>query len=200
MAELLAGIGGIAAAFGLSTSTGLNAYIPLLVVATVGRLSIITGWDLILLRQPWDALTSWWAIGLLAVLLLIEMTVDKIPAVDTVNDVVHTVIRPAAGAILFAANAKVITDIHPVLALACGLLLAGGVHAVKATARPVVTATTAGLGNPLVSVLEDVVAIVVSVLSVLIPILAAMIVILVLATLGWLWWRRRKRKRGNIAG
>jgi len=200
MAELLAGIGGIAAAFGLSTSAGLNAYIPLLVVATVGRLSIITGWDLILLRQPWDALTSWWAIGLLAVLLLIEMTVDKLPAADTVNDIVHTVIRPAAGAILFAANANVITDIHPVLALACGLFLAGGVHAVKATARPVVTATTAGIGNPLVSVLEDVVAIVVSVLSVLIPILAAMIVILVLAAVGWLWWRRRKRKRANIPG
>jgi hypothetical protein len=137
---------------------------------------------------------------LLAVLLLIEMTVDKIPAADTVNDIIHTVIRPAAGAILFAANANVITDIHPVLALACGLLLAGGVHAVKATARPVVTATTAGIGNPLVSVLEDVVAIVVSVLSVLIPILAAMIVILVLATVGWLWWRRRKRKRANTPG
>ena len=100
----------------------------------------------------------------------------------------------------FAANAKVITDIHPVLALAGGLLLAGGVHAVKATARPVVTATTAGVGNPLVSALEDVVAMVVSVLSVVVPILAAMIVILVLATVGWLGWQRRKRKRANTPG
>jgi hypothetical protein len=196
MGELLTGISGIAAAFGLSTSAGLNAYIPLLVVAVVGRLSTITGWNLVQLREPWDTLTSWWIIGLLVVLLIVEMTVDKIPAVDSVNDVVHTIIRPAAGAILFAANANVITDIHPVLALACGLFLAGGVHAVKASARPVITATTAGVGNPVVSLLEDLLAVAVSILSIIIPILMGAILIVALTTLAWLWWRRRKRKRG----
>lgn len=195
MGELLTGITGIASAFGLSTSAGLNAYIPLLVVAVIGRLSILADWDILRLREPWDTLTSWWIIGLLAVLLVIEITVDKIPAADTVNDVIHTVIRPAAGAVLFAANANVITDIHPVLALACGLFLAGGVHAVKATARPVVTTTTAGVGNPIVSTVEDILATIVSVLSVLIPILAAGILLLALGTLIWLWWRRRKRRR-----
>jgi hypothetical protein len=198
MGELLTGIGGIASAFGLSTSAGLNAYIPLLVVAVVGRLSILADWDILRLREPWDTLTSWWIIGLLAVLLVIEITVDKIPAADTVNDAIHTVIRPAAGAVLFAANANVITDIHPVLALACGLFLAGGVHAVKATARPVVTATTAGVGNPIVSTIEDVLATVVSILSVLIPLLAAAILLLALGTLAWLWWRRRKRRQAAI--
>ncbi len=195
MGELLTGIGGIASAFGLSTSAGLNAYIPLLVVAVLGRLSILADWDILRLREPWDTLTSWWIIGLLAVLLVVEIAVDKIPAADTVNDVIHTVIRPAAGAVLFAANANVITDIHPVLALACGLFLAGGVHAVKATARPVVTTTTAGMGNPIVSTIEDVLATIVSILSVLIPLLAAAILLLALGTLGWLWWRRRRRRQ-----
>ncbi len=193
MGELLAGIGGLGAAFGLSTSAGLNAYIPLLVVAVAGRLSIIAEWDLIKLSEPWDTLTSWWIIGLLLVLLIVEMTVDKIPAADTVNDIVQTAIRPAAGAILFAANARVVTDIHPVRALACGVLLAGGVHAVKATARPVVTATTGGLGNPIVSILEDVLAVIISILSIIIPILMAVILLVVLLTLGWLWYRRRRR-------
>lgn len=197
MGELLTGVGGIATAFGLSTSAGLNAYIPLLVVAIIGRVSTMTSWNLIRLREPWDTLTSWWIIGLLAVLLVIEMTVDKIPAADTINDVVHTVIRPAAGAILFAANANAITDIHPVLALSCGLFLAGGVHAVKATARPVVTATTAGVGNPVVSVLEDVLATIISILSVLIPVLMAAILVVVLTTLAWLWWRRRSRRQAE---
>lgn len=191
MGELLTGISGIASAFGLATSAGLNAYIPLLVVAVVGRMSILADWDILRLREPWDALTSWWIIGLLAVLLLIEITVDKIPAADTVNDIIHTVIRPAAGAFLFAANANVITDIHPVLALACGLFLAGGVHAVKATARPAITATTAGIGNPVVSTIEDLLATVVSLISVLIPILAAALLLLALVTLYWLWRRRR---------
>jgi hypothetical protein len=195
MGELLTGISGIASAFGLSTSAGLNAYIPLLVVAVLGRLSILADWDILRLREPWDTLSSWWIIGLLAVLLVIEITVDKIPAADTVNDVIHTVIRPAAGAVLFAANANVITDIHPVLALACGLFLAGGVHAVKATARPVITTTTAGVGNAVVSTVEDVLATIVSILSVLIPILAAVILLLAVGTLAWLWWRRRKRRQ-----
>jgi hypothetical protein len=191
----LTGISGIASAFGLSTSAGLNAYIPLLVVAVVGRLSILADWDILRLREPWDTLTNWWIIGLLAVLLVVEITVDKIPAADTANDVIHTVIRPAAGAVLFAANANVITDIHPVLALACGLFLAGGVHAVKASARPVVTTTTAGVGNPIVSTVEDVLATIVSILSVLIPVLAAAILLLAVGTLAWLWWRRRKRRQ-----
>jgi hypothetical protein len=194
MNELLAGASGIAAAFGLATSAGLNAYIPLLVVAVAARISQLGGWDLLTLREPWDTLTSWWIIGLLAVLLVIEMTVDKIPAADTANDIVHTIIRPAAGAILFAANANVVTNIHPVLALACGLVLAGGVHAVKATARPVVTATTAGVGNAFVSTLEDILATVVSVLSILIPVLMAIILVILLATLGWFLWRRHQRR------
>ena len=139
-------------AFGLSSAAGLNAYLPLLVVALLARFT-----DLVKLSPPWDVLTSWWVIGALVVLLIIETLVDKVPAADTANDVINTAIRPAAGAVLFAANSGNLGEVHPVLALICGLLIAGGVHAAKATARPVVTATTAGTGNWLVSTLEDVV-------------------------------------------
>ncbi len=89
----------LATSFGLSTAAGLNAYLPLLIVALLARLT-----HLIELKPPYDALTSWWAIGVLLVLLTIEVFVDKIPAVDTVNDGIQTFIRPAAGAILFAAS------------------------------------------------------------------------------------------------
>ena len=75
----------VATAFGLSASAGLNAYLPLLIVALTARYT-----DLIKLNEPWDVLTSGWVIGVLVVLLLIEMTVDKIPAVDTVNDLIQT--------------------------------------------------------------------------------------------------------------
>jgi hypothetical protein len=175
-------------AFGLSSSAGLNAYVPLLVVALLARFT-----DLVTLKPPWDALESWWVIGLLVILLLIEILVDKIPAVDTLNDGIQTFVRPVAGAILFAASAGVITDAHPVLALACGLLVAGGVHAVKATARPVVTGTTAGTLNPVVSTLEDVLAFVVAVLAILVPLLG---LLLLLAVIFWFirrWRRRRER-------
>ncbi len=81
----------------------------------VGLLARYT--DLITLQAPWNALENPWVLGVLVVLLAIEMTVDKIPAADTVNDVIQTVIRPAAGAILFAASGNVISEMSPVLAM-----------------------------------------------------------------------------------
>ncbi|MBE0410519.1 MAG: DUF4126 domain-containing protein [Anaerolineales bacterium] len=172
----------IIAAFGLSASAGLNAYIPLLVVSLLARFT-----HLIELSEGWRALESWWIIGLLIVLSLIEFFADKIPAVNHINDIIQTLIRPTAGAILFAASANVITEIHPILSITIGLLVAGSVHAVKSVVvRPAVTATTAGMGDVPVSIMEDVIAITLSVLSVVIPILVA--IILVILAVWIIWW------------
>lgn len=174
-------------ALGLSSAAGLNAYLPLLIVALLARFT-----DLVQLRPPWDALSSWWAIGVLAALLIIEIVADKVPAVDTANDLINTVIRPAAGAILFAANSGTLGEFHPVLALLCGLVVAGGVHAVKATVRPLITAGTGGMGNWLVSTIEDIIAFITSLLAILLPIVIA---VLVLGALVWLVQRLRHRTR-----
>ncbi|MCS6907025.1 MAG: DUF4126 domain-containing protein [Anaerolineales bacterium] len=184
-------LGGILSAFGLSASAGLNAYIPLLVVAILGRFT-----NLIELAPPWDTLTSGWIIALLLVLIGIEFFADKVPAINHVNDLLQTFVRPTAGAILFAASAQVITEIHPVLALACGLLVAGTVHAVKSVAvRPAVTATTGGSGNVLVSIAEDIISTLLSILSVVIPLFVAMIVILFTSWVIWKLWRRANQER-----
>ena len=189
---MIQAIAGISAAFGLASSAGLNAYIPLLMVALAARFPLNS--PLLNLSEPYDMIGSWWGIGILTVLLLIEMTVDKIPAVDTLNDGIQTFIRPAAGAVLFAANANVITDIHPALALGAGLILAGGVHATKVAARPLVTAATVGTGNWLVSIVEDVVSFFVSLLSILLPLLAGLVA-LVLAIYALRMYRRRQKRR-----
>ena len=181
----------IFSAFGLSASAGLNAYIPLLVVALLGRFT-----NLIKLSSPWDALTSWWVIGLLVILSLIEFFADKVPAVNHINDVIQTFVRPVAGAVIFAASAKVITDVHPVLSLACGLLIAGSVHAVKSLAvRPAVTATTGGAGNVPVSIMEDVISTVLSILSAVVPVMIAVILVLFTSWVIWRMWRRANRLR-----
>jgi hypothetical protein len=153
--------------------------------------------SLISLNEPWDALTSWWVIVILALLLLIETTVDKIPAVDHINDIIQAVIRPLAGAILFAASSGVVGHIHPVLALVAGLLLAGSVHAVKATARPMVTASTGGAGNWLVSILEDIWSFFTSVFAIVIPILSV-IFIIGLVVLVTIVWRHKHRPRQYV--
>ncbi|MEZ4591862.1 MAG: DUF4126 domain-containing protein [Chloroflexota bacterium] len=178
-------------AFGLAGSAGLNAYIPLLLVALAARFPLND--PLLNLSEPYSVMGSWWAIGIIAVLLVIEMLVDKIPAVDTVNDVIQTFVRPAAGAVLFAANANIVNDVHPLLALGAGLVVAGGVHAVKGVTRPVVTATTAGTGNWLVSILEDIVAFFTSILAIFLPILGVILLALILFY-GIRLYRRRKNR------
>ena len=184
-------ISGIFSAFGLSASAGLNAYIPLLTVGLIARFT-----DLITLSDPWNTLESWWVIGTLVVLSLIEFFADKIPAVNHINDVIQTFIRPAAGAIVFASSAQVVTDANPVFSMIMGLLVAGGVHAVKSAAiRPVVTATTGGAGNVPVSILEDVVSTFLSILAVIIPILVGAFVILTTALVVWWLWRRANRSQ-----
>lgn len=185
-------ISGISAAFGLSGSAGLNAYIPLLMVALASRFP--TADPLLTLAKPFDILGSWWAIAILVVLLIIEIVADKLPVIDSTNDVIQTFVRPVAGAILFAGSANVITDVHPLLSLGAGLLVAGGVHATKAVARPVVTATTAGTGNWAVSIAEDVTAFFVSLLALILPIVGLILLVTVLVLL-FLATRRRGGKR-----
>ncbi|MEW6180422.1 MAG: DUF4126 domain-containing protein [Chloroflexota bacterium] len=185
MMELL----GVFTAFGLSASAGLNAYIPLLVVALLAKFT-----DLLTLRPPWDALESWWIIGLLVVLSLIEFFADKVPAVNHINDLIQTFVRPTAGAIAFAASANVITEVHPVLSLGLGLLVAGGVHAAKSLAvRPAVTAATGGAGNVPVSIAEDILSTVLSILAVVVPVVIACVLVLVTAYIIWRWYRKAKR-------
>ena len=182
---------GIFTAFGLSASAGLNAYIPLLIVGALAHYRP----DWIHLNQPWDTLSNPWIILLLCVLVIIEMIADKVPAVNHINDVIQTVIRPAAGAIAFAAGAHVISDVHPVLALACGLLVAGTVHVAKAGAlRPAVTATTGGVGNVPVSIAEDIVSTVLSILAIALPVLVGTLLIVLAAFIVYWLYKRANRE------
>jgi uncharacterized membrane protein len=156
--ELLTGLG-------LAIPAGLNAYIPLLTVAVAQ----MAGW--IRLEEPYALLGEWWSVALISVLLIVEIVADKIPAVDHVNDAIQTFVRPAAGGLLFAAAAAGGGYVHPVVWVVAGVLVAGGVHAAKATARPAVNASTAGVGTPVVSAAEDIAAFALSVLAIVVPVL-----------------------------
>ena len=143
---------------GLSTAAGLNAYIPLLLVGALGR---FTGVIDLPPSQRW--LASGWVLGIGAVLLVGEIILDKVPVVDHVNDAIQTFIRPAVGGAIFTATAAAqqadasqwMRD-HQWVGWLLGVLVAGLVHTGKVTARPVVNVSTAGLGTPVVSTVEDV--------------------------------------------
>ena len=180
---------GIFTAFGLSASAGLNAYIPLLAVGLLAKYT-----NFLSLSSPWDTLASPWIILMLCVLVIIEMLADKVPAVNHINDAIQTFIRPAAGAIAFAASANVVTDMSPVLALASGLLVAGTVHVTKSgVVRPAITATTGGTANVPVSIAEDVISTTLSILAIIIPILVGTLLVVIAAFIIWRIWERMNK-------
>lgn len=157
------GIANVISAFGLSGAAGLNAFIPLLVVGLLGHFGVVD------LAAPFDTLASWPAIGVVSVLLAIEVVIDKFPGADHVNDMVQTFLRPTAGAVLFAAEAGVMSDVPPVVWLALGLVTALGVHGTKTVARPIITASTLGVGTPIVSTVEDGVSVAATFLAIFLP-------------------------------
>ena len=183
---------GIFTAFGLSASAGLNAYIPLLAVGLLAKYTSVIN-----LSQPWDTLANPWIILLLCILVIIEMLADKVPVVNHINDLIQTVVRPAAGAVAFAASANVVTDVSPVLALAAGLLVAGTVHAAKAgVVRPMVTATTGGTANVPVSIAEDITSTILSVVAIILPLVIGTLLIVLGAFIIY-WLYRRSNMQTN---
>jgi hypothetical protein len=184
---------------GLAASAGLNAYIPLL---TMGLLSRYT--QLIDLPSGWQWLADGWVIAILGLLLAVEVVADKIPVVDHLNDVVQTVVRPTAGGLAFGAGSTSETvtvsdpgaffSSHQWVPIAAGVLIALSVHGVKAAARPVINTTTAGVGAPVASTVEDVGSVAVSVAAILVPILV-LFALAALVVLSFMVIRRRRERR-----
>jgi uncharacterized membrane protein len=182
---------------GLSAAAGLNAYIPFLIVALIAKYT-----DLLTLPASYGWMESWWAIGIGAVLLLTEVVLDKVPAVDTVNDAVQTFIRPSMGGLLSAATAGAarLDDSawmaqRPWVGVLLGVVVAGLVHAGKTTVRPVANVATGGMGAPVLSTVEDGAAVGLSLLALFLPVLVVVALLLVVAGFGGLWWRARRRRR-----
>src|SRR5699024_9350935 len=115
----------------------------------------------------------------------IELIPDKIPKLDHMNDLLHTAIRPISGAVAFMAFASQSSHLHAVVALVIGLLLAAGVHGIKSSNRPHISRMTNGIGNPIISIMEDGVSIVIALLAVFVP----FAMVLALPLFAWLLLR-----------
>ncbi|MDG4805905.1 DUF4126 domain-containing protein [Micromonospora sp. WMMD1120] len=189
---------------GLAASAGLNAYIPLLVLGLLGRYT-----DLIDLPSGWTWLGNGWVLVIMAALLAVEMVADKVPVVDHVNDVVQTVVRPTAGGLAFGAGSSSETvtvsdpgsffSTHQWVPVVTGVLLALGVHLLKSAARPVVNATTAGLGAPVASTAEDATSVVVSLVAIVLPVLVLVFLVGLAFFVFWFVRRRADRRREREA-
>jgi hypothetical protein len=157
----------LALAIALAASAGLRAWLPLLLAGGLARLGVLD------LGSSFQFLSSDKALVLFGVATAIELIGDKIPAVDHALDVIGTPLRPAAGAVLAASVLGTVADplTSVVLGTAVGAPSALVPHAAKSVLRAASTTVTGGLANPLLSFLEDAIAIVTFVLAVLVPVL-----------------------------
>lgn len=202
MLETLTGLG-------LASAAGLNAYIPLLALGLLDRFT-----ELVTLPAGWAWLGNEWVLVIVGVLTLVEIVADKIPVVDSNNDVLQTVVRPTSGGIVFgagtAAQTEAVTDpaafftSNAWIPIAIGIVVALVTHLVKASTRAAATTVSAGTASPVLSVGEDAVSIGPSAAAILAPI----VVILMLIGVGAIAWaasryfraRRRHRRERDAAG
>ncbi len=195
---------------GLAAAAGLNAYIPMLALGLLGRFT-----DVVALPPGWAWLENEWVLGILGILLVIEVVADKVPAVDSINDVVQTVVRPTAGGIVFgsgtSAQTPAISDPGGFFTsgswvpVAVGVGIALLVHAGKAATRGFANIATAGIAAPALSAAEDVSSVLLVACAILLPALVvvalvALAVGLVLLVHGARRARARRRDRtGSVA-
>lgn len=183
---------------GLSTAAGLNAYIPMLMLGLLARFT-----EVVSLPSGWSWLENGWVLTIVAVLLVVEVIADKVPALDSINDTVQTFVRPASGGIVFgsgtAAETAAVADPGgwaqsgqwvPVL---IGVVVALTVSLTKSAIRPAANVATAGVAAPVLSTIEDVTSIGLVFIALLLPLL----VLVILAALIWCGWRLCRRIRSR---
>lgn len=187
---------------GLSAAAGLNAYIPFLIVALLARFT-----DLVTLPSSYSWIESWWAIGVGAVLLLAEVFLDKIPAIDSINDAIQTAVRPAMGGLMGAAMASAaeldsssFMQENSWIGVVLGVAVAALVHGTKMAARPVINTATLGTGGAVVSTAEDGTSVVLSFIAILLPVLVIGVLILLVWAWFGIWAALRRRRRRRLAG
>lgn len=168
---------------GLSASSGMNAYLPLIIIAMVDRIR-----DGDLLSGGYDFISTIPAITVLLVLTTVELVADKSPAYRA-NDVLQSIIRPAAGALAFMASAST-TDFNLVAALLIGLVVAGGVHATKSAFRLRFPPKLRAIFVPAFSFAEDFYAAVMATLALVLPIVVPVLLIPVAGIAIWTISRR----------
>ena len=181
---------------GLASATGLRTFLPLLMLALAAKFEMFG----VRLIDQMDWLVSWPAIAALATATVAEFAGDKVPAIDHGLNAIGYVTRPVAGAV---AAGSVFWNVDPSAAAIAGLIVGApaalAFNAAQTGVRLGSTATTAGLGNPLVSLVEDVLAFLTVAVAFLAPILIPVVLIILAVVVFRLARRIRARTEPRLA-
>ena len=164
----------VGTAIASSFSAGISMYGVLALLGIAGRFDWIDAPEL--LERPA-------VIGVCVALFLVELVVDKIAWLDSVWDVIHTFLRPVAGAVIMAIAPDQALPVP--VALAVGGTLALTSHGAKASTRALVNASPEPASNVVVSTAEDGLVAVLMALAIANPVVAGVLtVILFICALG----------------
>jgi hypothetical protein len=189
----------------LAASAGLNAWMPLFLLGLADRFV-----PAMQLPGGWSWLSSDLALWIIGVLLVLEIIADKIPALDSINDIVQTVLRPASGGIAFGAgaSAQTIAVDDPTaffadnawVPIVVGVGIALAVHVVKALGRVGANTVTGGLAAPVLSTAEDGAAFALAAAALIVPVLALVLLIGLIVAAVVFARRRGARRRATADG
>lgn len=186
----------------LAASAGLNAWMPLFLLGLSDRLL-----PAVALPTGWSWLSSDVALWIIGVLLVLEIVADKIPALDSINDIVQSVLRPASGGIAFGAGSSAQTvavddpsaffSENAWLPIAIGIGIALVTHIVKATTRVAANTVTGGLAAPALSTAEDGASFALAAAAIIVPLVALLVLVgLIVAVIVMTRrWQARRQER-----
>jgi hypothetical protein len=167
-------------AMGSAWLSGINLY------ATAVTLGLLERFGLVKLPGGLTMLGEWWVIGLAGLLYLIEFIADKIPAVDTAWDALHTFIRVPAGAVLAA---SAFAEFDPAVKIAA-MIMGGGIalssHGTKAATRLAANTSPEPFSNIALSLGEDALTFGSAVLMAFYPVVILIVVVIFLIVALWL--------------
>jgi hypothetical protein len=170
----------LAVSMGASWVSGINLYAAVATLGLLGRFAHLK------LPGELDVVTSWWVIAIALLLFAIEFVADKVPVVDNIWDVIHTFIRIPAGAVLAATAFGEFDRSVQVIALLVGGGLALSSHGTKAATRALINTSPEPVSNVVVSLFEDVLAIVTIVLALLLPVVVFLVIAAGLVVSFWI--------------
>ncbi len=185
MEALLSVLLGIA----LASAVGFRVFIPFLI------LSLAAHFDIVPLNENWSWLASPMTIIAFGVGTAIEVFAYFIPIIDHFLD---SIAIPVAGIAGSAIMLSTIADFDPFLTYSLAILAGGGTAAAiktaTSTSRLASTALTAGIANPVVTLIESVLSVILSLFSLFIPILAIVLVIAIFYFMYKIYHRTRRAK------
>lgn len=181
----------------LAWASGMRLYMVVFAVGLAGYL------DYVDLPKGLEVLQHPWVIGAAGFMLAVEFLADKVPAIDSAWDAIHTFIRIPAGALLAAGATG---DSLTALTVAAGILggtITAGTHFTKAGGRAVINASPEPVSNWGASFTEDALVLSGIWLAFAHPLVFLLLLLLFLLMLVWLIpkvWRGIRAVVSRLSG